>query len=107
MLSYGYWQRQFGGDPAVIGRNITVDSQPREIVGVMPKGFRLVDADFDVAAPLAFDRGKMILAGFGFHGIARLKSGATIAQAQCGHDANAADLDGLLVQRSRIESAYL
>ena len=46
----------------------------------MPKGFRLVDADFDLAAPLAFDRGKMILAGFGFHGIARLKSGATIAQ---------------------------
>src|SRR5215471_10666701 len=80
MLSYGYWQRRFGGDPAVIGRNITIDSQPREIVGVMPKGFQFVNADFDVAAPLAFDRGKLILAGFGFHGIARLKPGATIAQ---------------------------
>jgi predicted permease len=81
MLSYGYWQRRFGGDPAVIGRNITIDSQPREIVGVMPNGFQFVNADFDVAAPLAFDRGKLILAGFGFHGIARLKPGATIAQA--------------------------
>ena len=81
MLSYGYWQRRFGGDPAVIGRNIMVDSQSREIVGVMPQGFRFVDADFDLAAPLAFNRGKLILAGFGFHGIARLKPGATIAQA--------------------------
>ena len=45
MLSYGYWQRRFGGDRSVIGRNITVDSRPREIVGVMPQGFRLVNAD--------------------------------------------------------------
>ena len=81
VLSYGYWQRRFGGDPAVIGRNILVDSQPREIVGVMPKGFRFVDADFDVTAPLAFDRGKVVLAGFAFRGIARLKPGATLSQA--------------------------
>jgi len=81
MLSYGYWQRRFGGDRAVIGRNMMVDSRPREIVGVMPKGFQFVDADFDLVGPLAFERGKLILAGFGFHGIARLKPGATIADA--------------------------
>jgi len=81
MLSYGYWHRQFGGDRTVIGRNLTVDSRPREIVGVMPEGFRFVDTDFDVIVPLAFDRGKLILAGFGFHGIARLKPGATIPEA--------------------------
>lgn len=89
ILSYGYWQRRFGGDPRVIGRNITVDSQPREIVGVMPKGFRFVDSDFDLSTPLAFNRGKVILAGFAFHGIARLKPGATIAEAN-------ADLSRLL-----------
>jgi hypothetical protein len=81
MLSYGYWQRRFGGSPAVVGKNIMLDSQPREIVGVMPRGFQFVDADFDVIVPLAFDRGKAILAGFGFHGIARLKPGATISEA--------------------------
>jgi len=81
MLSYGYWQRRFGGDRAVIGRNMMVDSRPREIVGVMPKGFQFVDADFDLVGPLAFERGKLILSGFGFHGIARLKPGATIADA--------------------------
>jgi predicted permease len=81
MLSFGYWQRQFGRDRSVIGRNITVDSRPREIVGVMPQGFRFVDTDYDVIVPLKFDPAKQILAGFGFHGIARLKPGATIAQA--------------------------
>jgi len=81
MLSYGYWQRRFGGDRAAVGRNVLVDSRPREIVGVMPQGFRFVDTDFDVILPLAFDRGKLILAGFGYHGIARLKLGVTIAEA--------------------------
>ncbi len=81
MLSYGYWQRRFGGDRSVIGRSIQIDSQLREIVGVMPQGFRLVNADFDVMAPLAFDRNNQKLAGFGFQGIARLKPGIAIAQA--------------------------
>lgn len=81
MLSYGYWQRRFGGDRSVIGRNLTLDLRPREIVGVMPRDFRIVDTDFDVIVPIAFDRSKLILAGFGFEGVARLKSGVTIAQA--------------------------
>jgi hypothetical protein len=81
MIGYGYWQRRFGGDRSVIGRNIRVDSRPRQIIGVMPRGFRLVNADFDIIVPLAFDRGKQILAGFGYQGIARLKPGVTIRQA--------------------------
>ena len=81
MLSYGYWQRRFGGDRSVIGRSIAIDGEPREIVGVMPQGFRLVNADFDVIAPLGFDRNQAHLAGFGFQGIARLKPGVPIAQA--------------------------
>jgi predicted permease len=81
MLSYGYWQRRFGGDLSVVGRNITVDARPREIVGVTQKRFRLVDTDFDVMVPLAFDRRNLILAGFGFEGVARVKPGVTIEQA--------------------------
>ncbi|HXE33126.1 MAG TPA: ABC transporter permease [Verrucomicrobiae bacterium] len=81
MLSYGYWRRRFGIDRTVVGRNVTIDSRPREIVGVMPQSFRFVDSDFDVVVPFKFDRGKQILAGFGFHGIARLRPGATIAEA--------------------------
>jgi predicted permease len=81
VLSYGYWQRRFGGDRSVIGRAIQVDAQTREIVGVMPRGFRLVDRDFDLLVPLALDRANQTLAGFGYYGIARLKPGIQIAQA--------------------------
>jgi predicted permease len=81
MLGYGYWQRRFGGDRSVIGRGISVASRPREIVGVMPQGFRFVNADADLILPVRFERGKLILAGFGYQGIARLKPGVTIAQA--------------------------
>ena len=81
MLGYGYWQRRFGGDRSVIGRGIMVESRPREIVGVMPRGFRFVNADADLILPVRFDRSKLILAGFGFQGIARLKPGVTIAEA--------------------------
>ncbi len=81
LLSYGYWQRHFGGDRSAIGRNLVVDSLPRRIVGVMPQGFRVVKTDADLILPLAFDRGRVILAGFGFNGIGRLKPGVTMAQA--------------------------
>jgi predicted permease len=81
MLSYGYWQRRFGGDRGVIGRTIQVDSQARQIVGVMPRGFRLVDQDFDLLAPLALDRNHQKLAGFGYNGVARLKPGILLEQA--------------------------
>lgn len=81
MLSYAYWQRRFGGSPGVVGRSIVIDGLTREVVGVMPRGFRLVDQDFDVMAPLAFDRAHMILAGFGYEGIARLKPGVTAGEA--------------------------
>ncbi|HYL61718.1 MAG TPA: ABC transporter permease [Candidatus Methylomirabilis sp.] len=81
MVSFGYWQTRLGGDRSVVGRNLVVDSRPREIVGVMPQAFRFVDTEFDLIVPLAFDRRNVHLAGFGFHGIARLKPDAIIAQA--------------------------
>jgi predicted permease len=81
MLSYGYWQRRFGGDRSVIGRTIVMDSQARAIVGVMPRGFRVVDHDFDILVPFMFERDKQPLAGFGHHGIGRLRPGVTVSQA--------------------------
>lgn len=81
MLSYGYWQRRFAHDPHVIGRTIRVDSNARQIIGVMPRGFRIEDADFDLILPAAFDRHNLKLAGFGFQGVARLKPGVNIVQA--------------------------
>jgi predicted permease len=81
MLTYGYWQRRFGGDASVIGRAIIVDGQPMDVVGVMPAGFRILDTDADLIAPLRFDRRELMLPGFGFQGIARLKPGVSLPEA--------------------------
>jgi predicted permease len=82
LLSYGYWQRRFGGDPSVVGRGITVDSRPRQIIGVMPPSFfRLMGQDPDLFIPLRFDRNRLHLGDLGFLGIARLKPGVSLAQA--------------------------
>jgi predicted permease len=81
MLSYGYWQRRFGGDPGVVGRTVNVNSQARVIAGVMPRGFKIVNYDFDLLVPLALDPTNEILAGFAYRGIARLRPGVDLAQA--------------------------
>jgi len=81
MLTYGYWQRKFGGDPAIVGRNITVDGKPRQIIGVMPKGFAFMDMpDPSLILPFAFDRNKTVLGNFSYQAVARLKPGVTLAQ---------------------------
>jgi predicted permease len=81
IISHGYWQRRFAGERSVVGRGLVVDSRPREIVGVMPEGFRVAAAAPDVILPLAFDRSRQTLPGFGYQGVARLKPGVTIAEA--------------------------
>jgi predicted permease len=82
MLSHGYWQRRFGGDPAVIGRVMTLNAQPAEIIGVMPKGFRIADREADLfIGPMSFDRASLPLGPFAYYGVARLKPGMTVADA--------------------------
>ena len=81
LLSYGYWQNRFGGDPNVLGQGIEIDSALTEIVGVMPRGFRFGDAAADVIGALRFDRGTLIPPPFVANGVARLKEGVTLAQA--------------------------
>lgn len=81
VVSYRYWQQRFGGDPNIVGRTLQVDAVAREIVGVMPAGFRMVDQDFDLLLPMAVDRFHQKLAPFGYDGVARLKPGVSLAQA--------------------------
>jgi predicted permease len=84
ILSHGYWQRRFGGDPAVIGRTLTLNGNPipTEIVGVMPEQFRIADTDADlIIGPMRFDRASLPLQPFAYLGLARLKTGMTVADA--------------------------
>ena len=80
ILSYGYWQGRFGGDPAAIGRVMTIDSRPREVIGVMPASFSLPGIPADLILPFRFDPDQPP-DGFCCSGVARLKPGATLAQA--------------------------
>ena len=80
VLSDGYWQRRFAGDPKVLGRTITIDGEPHEIIGVMPPRFVHRRAELFIPVQRKFDpsnRGSHFLATY-----ARLKPGATLAQAQ-------------------------
>jgi predicted permease len=82
MLTYGYWRRKFGGDRSVIGRTITVDGTLRQIIGVLPQEFHFRDQrELALLLPLKLDRAKIYLGQFSYDGIARLKPGVTLAQA--------------------------
>jgi predicted permease len=90
ILSYNYWQKKFGGSNSVVGRTLNVDGSSREIIGVLPRNFQFLD-NYNAALflPMQMDRSKTKLGNFSFRGIARLKPGVTMNQAN-------ADLDRLL-----------
>ena len=85
IVSGGYWQRRFGGNPDIIGRVVTIDSRPRTVIGVMPADFSIRGVPADLILPLRFDPAMLdpglLPPGFCCMGIARLKPGATLAQA--------------------------
>ncbi len=81
ILTYGYWQRRFGGNPSVVGQSLIANSKPRTIIGVMPQSFRFLNSQADVIFPEQFDRNKVFLGNFSYQGIARLKPGVTLQQA--------------------------
>jgi predicted permease len=82
ILSYGYWQRRFAGSPSVIGTRVTIDSRPREVIGVMPPTFRFLNADASVILPQRFQGADLLPNDVhSYVGIARLKPGMSLAQA--------------------------
>src|SRR5581483_897812 len=81
ILSYGYWQHRFSGDRSIIGRRLRIDGKAKEVIGVMPRGFRFLDMDPALLQLFQFDRNKTVLGNFSYEGVARLKPGVTIAQA--------------------------
>jgi predicted permease len=82
ILSYGYWQRRYAGSPSVIGTRVTIDSRPREVIGVMPPTFRFLNADASVILPQRFQGADLLPNDVhSYVGIARLKPGMSLAQA--------------------------
>jgi predicted permease len=83
VLSYGFWQRRFGGSKDVIGRTVEFDGQPYDILGVMPAGFRFApfwDTHAEVWSPLPLNPDDRIVNSKRI--FARLKPGVSLKQAQ-------------------------
>ena len=78
VLGHGLWQRQFGGDPSVVGRQMVLNGVSRTVVGVMPKRFMWRGAD--VYVPVVFERGKVVEGVRDVHVLGRLKAGITDAR---------------------------
>ncbi len=101
VISHGFWRRNYGSDPKIIGRKMRLDNDLYTIVGVMPPGFRhpgrTLNTDVDVwiatgfsglPFPVPADRSQRMIPG----AIGRLKPGLTVAQAQARLDAYTSQL---------------
>jgi predicted permease len=89
LLGQRFWERQFGADGAVLGRQLAIDGIAREVVGIMPATFDLPGARTQVWLPIGIDPAHTATAAFDYRGIGRLRPGVTL-------DAAAADLQRLL-----------
>ena len=79
VLSYGFWQRKFGGNPNIIGTALSLGNEPYTIVGILGKSF-VSDPEADILLPFQFDPNSTNQ-GHYFYAAARLKPGVTLAQA--------------------------
>jgi putative ABC transport system permease protein len=84
VISYGLWQRRYGGDRGILGRKITLNDASYEVIGVMPREFYFLPArDIDVWMPTSFTPEHLSLFGWNDEQcVARLKSGVTVSQAK-------------------------
>jgi putative ABC transport system permease protein len=81
LLSHGFWQRRFGGSPNVIGMTLTVEGKPCEVIGVLPQSFSFLSTNPSLVMPLSLNRADTFIGNFSFQGVARLKPGVTIDDA--------------------------
>ena len=93
VISWGFWQRRFGGSPDVLGRVLELDDRPFTVIGVMPRSFTFPLPTTDVYLPMGFFSNQLCWdvrdCSQGSWAIARLAPGVTIRQAQ-------ADLDRIV-----------
>jgi putative ABC transport system permease protein len=99
LLSYGLWQRRFGGDPAIVGKGVSFGGAAATVVGVLPRDFKLyfpadsnVPSEVGAIMPFQNDIYKGPRTLHFLRVLARLKPGVTAAQAQTDIDAAAAQI---------------
>lgn len=82
VLRHAFWQRRFGGDPHIVGKQIMLDDKPFEIIGVMPKDFEFPYGGGEMWTPFVFEpRMKQDHGNHYLRVVALLKPGATVSRA--------------------------
>jgi len=82
LLCHDYWQTRMGGAPDVLGRTLVLDGEPHEVIGVLPESFRFLNESPLLVTPMRIDPAEVRGVGnFSFQGLARLKPGVTLEQA--------------------------
>jgi putative ABC transport system permease protein len=90
LISYGFWQRHFGGDRNIIGRDLTLDDKNYSVVGIMPRDFEfpIQEEKVEMWAPLTFEEDLTNMRGAHYlDGVGRLKPNVTTQQALADLDA--------------------
>jgi predicted permease len=84
LIDYGFWQRQYGGDPNVIGQTLQIEDKPYTVIGILPRGFSLfgTSVPYYLWTPMAFDREHMNRDDMTLVVFGRLKPGVSVPQAQ-------------------------
>src|ERR1700728_744788 len=83
VISYGLWQRRFGGARNAIGRILLMDKEPYTVIGVMPAGFAYPDRRYEFWDPAHFTAKQLAKRDSHFlEVVARLRSGVSIKDAQ-------------------------
>jgi len=94
ILSYGLWQRRFGGDPDILGKQLTLNTQSFTVVGIAPANFQFgMEADVTVPIGLSAERFKNRGSDPGTGVVARLKPGVSQEQAEADLNLVAARLE--------------
>src|SRR5438445_1850309 len=98
ILTDAFWRQRFNSDPNILGRDTRINGIPRKIVGVLPPAFRFLSSEARVFLPIKSGLEERTpkqrhSGGGGTHMIARLKPGATIAEAQSQIDAHNAAVE--------------
>jgi putative ABC transport system permease protein len=82
VISHALWQRRYGGDPAIVGRTITMSNVSREVVGVAPPGFVFMDREIDFWIPIRFSLEEAATRRAHYlNVVARLKPGVSVEAA--------------------------
>ncbi|MFC1660384.1 ABC transporter permease, partial [Gemmatimonadota bacterium] len=81
ILSHQYWEDRYNADPGVLAQTLTVGGSPREIIGVMPRGFRFLDRDPVLFRPLRYDKATLDVSNFVFNSLGRLADGVAPEEA--------------------------